>query len=98
MQVVSQEAVHHGVADSSFKSSLLNWALPFAQRYLNSLHPDKYSEVNYDRLNRLRVVVVEELFYRKVIKRCGSKSNKRTECSCLLQVNLISASYQIHAY
>ena len=89
MQVVSREAIYYGVADSSFKASLVNWALPYAQRYLCNTHPDKYSQLKqsgFDTLNSLRVVVVEKLFYRNVIKGCGMSSEKRVESTCLLQV------------
>lgn len=89
MQVVSREAIYYGVADSSFKASLVNWALPYAQRYLSAVHPDKYSQLKqsgFTILNRLQVVVVEQLFYRNVIRGCGSTSEKRIESTCLLQV------------
>ena len=89
MQVVSREALYYGVSDSSFKASLVNWALPYAQRYLHALHPDKYSQLKqsgFDSLKCLQVVVVEQLFYRNVIKSCGSKSEKRVECTCVLEV------------
>lgn len=89
MQVVSREAVYYGVVDSRFKASLVNWVLPYAQRYLHNAHPDKYSQLKqsgFDILDCLQVVVVEKLFYKNVIKGCGSTSEKRLECSCLLQV------------
>lgn len=72
----------------------MDWALPYAQRYLYSMHPDKYSELKqsgFDFLSLLRVVVVEKLFYINVIKSCGSASEKRVECSCLLHVCLLSS-------
>lgn len=89
MQVVSREAIYYGVADCSFKASLLNWALPYAQRYLSAVHPDKYSQLKqsgFNIVNCLQVVVVEQLFYRNVIKSCGSTSEKRVKSTCLLEV------------
>lgn len=90
MQVVSREAIYYGLADSNFKASFVNWALPYAQRYLYSVHPDKYSQLKqsgFNVLNLLKVVVVEKLFYKDVIKSCGSASDKRVESTCLLQVS-----------
>ncbi|KAM5569559.1 protein NO VEIN-like [Rosa sericea] len=87
-EVVTREAMFNGPTDSSFKAALLDWALPYAQRYLHSLHPDKYSQLKqsgFDILNRLRVVEVQKLSYRNVIKIAGSESKKQIECSCVLQ-------------
>ncbi|KAM5562292.1 protein NO VEIN-like [Rosa sericea] len=87
-QVVTREAIYYGLQDSSNEAALVNSALPYAQRYLHSLHPDKYSQLKqsgFDILNCLQVVVVEELYYRNVIKIAGSESKKRVACSCLLK-------------
>jgi hypothetical protein len=89
MQVVTREAMFNGLTDSSFKAALLDWALPYAQRYLHGLHPEKYSQLKqsgFDILDRLRVVEVQKLSYRNVIKIAGCESMKQVECSCLLQV------------
>ena len=89
LQVITQEVIYYGPTDSSFKASLVNWALPYAQRYIYKRHPKKYRQFKqsgFGTLNRLRVVVVEKLFYRNIIKRCESASKKRFEASCLLQV------------
>lgn len=89
MQVVTREAMFNGLTDCSIKAALLDWALPYAQRYLHSTHPDKYSQLKqsgFDILNHLRVVEVQQLSYHNVIKIAGSESKKRIECSCLLQV------------
>ncbi|KAJ0093254.1 hypothetical protein Patl1_26032 [Pistacia atlantica] len=91
-EVVTREAIYPGLADCSFKASLVNWALPYAQRYIFSLHPDKYLKLKqsgFDTLNHLKVVVVDKLFYRNVIKSNGGASKKRFECSCLLQGNIL---------
>lgn len=90
MQVVSREAIYYGTADSNSKASFVNWALPYAQRYLYSIHPDKYSQIKqsgFNSLNTLQVVGVEELFCRDVIKSCGGASDKRIKSVCLLQVS-----------
>ncbi|XP_040366419.1 protein NO VEIN-like [Rosa chinensis] len=87
-KVVTREAMFNGPTESSFKAALLDWALPYAQRFLHSLHPDKYSQLKqsgFDILNRLRVVEVKKLSYRNVIKIAGSESKKQIECSCVLQ-------------
>lgn len=89
LQVVTREAIYYGLADCSLKESLLNWTLPYAQRYIHKHHCDKYvqlKESGFDILNHLKVIVVEKLFYRNVIKDSGSVSKKRVECSCLLEV------------
>lgn len=67
----------------------MNWALPFAQRYLYSVHPDKYIQLKqsgFSNISDLQIVVVDELYYRNVIKSCGIVSKKKFQCSCLLQV------------
>ncbi|CAL8082349.1 unnamed protein product [Prunus armeniaca] len=87
-EAVTREAIFYGLADCSTKAALMDWTLPYAQRYLQSVHPDKYTQLKqsgFDILNRLQVVVVEKLFYQNVIKSSGRKSNKRLRCSCLLQ-------------
>ncbi|CAN6722643.1 unnamed protein product [Malus baccata var. baccata] len=91
-EVVTREAIYSGVEDSSFKAALLDWALPYAQRYLHYVHPDKYSQLKqseFEMLNGLQVVVVEKLFYRNVIKSIGSESKKQVECSCLLTGSIL---------
>ncbi|KAJ9555637.1 hypothetical protein OSB04_010251 [Centaurea solstitialis] len=89
-EVVTREAIYYGPTDGSFKTSLVSWALPYAQRYIYNIHPNEYSE--FKNQNRLRIVVVEKLFYKNVIKRFGIESNKRCECSCLLQDNILYAT------
>ncbi|KAM1036680.1 hypothetical protein ACFX2C_031574 [Malus domestica] len=87
-EAVTRQAIFSGLGDCSFKAALLDWALPYAQRYLQSVHPDKYTQLKhfgFDIVNRLQVVVVEKLFYQNVIKGFGIKSKKRLRCSCLLQ-------------
>ncbi|CAK9136536.1 unnamed protein product [Ilex paraguariensis] len=91
-EVVTREAIYYGPADSDFKASLVNWALPYAQRYIYNVHPDKYLQCKQsavENLSRLRIVVVEKLFYRNVIKSSDIASKKRFECSCLLQDNIL---------
>nr|DAD23986.1 TPA_asm: hypothetical protein HUJ06_025449 [Nelumbo nucifera] len=91
-EVINREAIFYGMEDCTSKASLVNWVLPYAQRYIYKLHPDKYFEFkhsNFEILSNLRVVVVEKLFYRNTIKGCDSVSKKRFECSCLLQGNIL---------
>ncbi|KAK3187916.1 hypothetical protein Dsin_027477 [Dipteronia sinensis] len=37
-EVVTCEAIYYGLVDGSFKYSSVNWALPYAQRYVFSIH------------------------------------------------------------
>lgn len=89
LQIVTREAIYYGPADCSFIFSLVNWALPYAQRYILNAHPDKFFQLkqsNFEDLRRLQIVAVEKLFCRNVMK-CEITSKKRYECSCLLQVH-----------
>lgn len=91
MQIVTREAKYYGLRDSSFKTSLMNWALPFAQRYMYSVHPNRYAELKlseFDIVSCLQVIVVEKLFFRNVIKNFGYASDEQVPCSCLLQVHV----------
>ncbi|KAF5736629.1 hypothetical protein HS088_TW14G00776 [Tripterygium wilfordii] len=96
-EVVTREAIYYGLADSSFKVLLVRWALPFAQRYIYGVHPDKYLKLKqsgFSNLSQLQIIVVEKLFYRYVIKACGGASKKRCKCSCLLQGNVLYATQE----
>ncbi|MED6180871.1 hypothetical protein PIB30_014207 [Stylosanthes scabra] len=91
-EIVTREAIYYGLADCSLKESLVNWILPYAQRYIHKLHSARYAQLklsNFDIVMRLKIIVVEKLFYRNVIKSCGSASRNRVECSCLLQDNVL---------
>ncbi|KAK7318951.1 hypothetical protein RJT34_03660 [Clitoria ternatea] len=91
-EVVTREPIYYGLADCSLKESLINWTLPYAQRYIHKLHSDKYVQLKlsgFDIFNHLKVIVVQKLFYRNIIKTSGSASKKRVECSCLLQGNIL---------
>ncbi|KAG8375990.1 hypothetical protein BUALT_Bualt09G0016500 [Buddleja alternifolia] len=94
-KIVTREAIYYGPADSSFIFSLVNWVLPYAQRYLYTSHPDEYfqlKESGFENLRQLKIIVVEKLFYRNVIKRCEITSKKRHDCNCLLQDNILYCS------
>uniref|UniRef100_A0A2P2K4J6 Uncharacterized protein MANES_03G146000 n=1 Tax=Rhizophora mucronata TaxID=61149 RepID=A0A2P2K4J6_RHIMU len=100
-EVVTREAIHSGLVDSSFKSSLINWCLPYAQRYICSLHPDRYFELKqcgFGVIKQLRVVVVEKLFYRNVIKSCAVASNKQFDINCLLEGNTLYATSETDSH
>lgn len=89
LQVVFREAIFYGTRDNNEKMSLINWVLPYAQRYIYKLYPDKYSNLKQfglEKLIQLQVVVVEKLFYKHSLRGCGNTSKKRFECCCLLQV------------
>ncbi|KAI3459682.1 hypothetical protein Pfo_016345 [Paulownia fortunei] len=94
-EIVTREAIYYGPADCSFIFSLVNWVLPYAQRYIYSAHPDKYFQLKqsgFENLRHLKIVVVEKLFYRNVIKKCEITSKKRHHCNCLLQGNILYCS------
>ncbi|KAF3648721.1 putative 50S ribosomal protein L13, chloroplastic-like isoform X1 [Capsicum annuum] len=40
--IVTREVIYYGPTDSSFVVSVVNWILPYAQRYIYKSHPDKY--------------------------------------------------------
>ncbi|XP_059632151.1 protein NO VEIN isoform X2 [Cornus florida] len=87
-ELTTREPIYYGPADCSFTASLVNWALPYAQRYIYNVHPNKYFQLKqsgFEKLSHVRVVAVGKLFYRNVIKKSGIASKKRFECSCLLQ-------------
>ncbi|KAK8480690.1 hypothetical protein V6N11_070955 [Hibiscus sabdariffa] len=94
-EVVTREAIFDGKADGRFRASLVNWALPFAQRYIYSVHPDKYIQLKqsgFGNINNLQIVVVDKLYYRNVIRSCGIVSKKEFHCTCLLQENILYAT------
>ncbi|MCD7453280.1 hypothetical protein HAX54_020359 [Datura stramonium] len=96
-QVVTREAIYDGPTDSSLVASMINWVLPYAQRYIYSIHPDKYlqlSQSGFQNLRCLQIVVVEKLFYRNVIRSAHIASKKRFECSCLLEGNILYATQE----
>lgn len=77
--------------DNRDKASLINWILPYAQRFIYKLYPDVYLKlkgVGFEKLSQLQVIVVGKLFYKNYLKGQGSASRRRLECSCLLQVGI----------
>ncbi|XP_057847024.2 protein NO VEIN isoform X2 [Cryptomeria japonica] len=95
-EVVVREAIYYGHQDSKQIISLINWILPYAQRYLHRMHPEVYWAVKDNifssESNRLLLLLVEKLFYRHTLHGCDSVSNKRYECSCLLEGNTLYVS------
>jgi len=89
MQVVTREAIYYGLMDSSSKASFVNWVLPYAQRYIYYEHPDTYAKLKqsgFYNLSHLRVVVVERLYYKNIIRDLSVASEKRLETTTFLQV------------
>ncbi|CAI0437020.1 unnamed protein product [Linum tenue] len=87
-EVITRQAIYYGPSDSSFKSSMVDWALPYAQRYMHGIHATKYNQLKqngFETVKKLEIIVVEKLFYKNVIRSCGKSSRSRYECSCLLQ-------------
>ncbi|GJS11643.1 histidine kinase-like ATPase, C-terminal domain-containing protein [Tanacetum coccineum] len=94
-EVVTREAIYYGPVDNSYETSLLSWALPYAQRYIYNRHHERYLQLRlsgFEKLNRLQIVVVEKLFYKNVIRRSNMASKKRHDCSCLLQDDIVYAT------
>ncbi|KAL2507860.1 Histidine kinase [Forsythia ovata] len=94
-EVITSEAIYYGPTDSSFIASLVEWVLPYAQRYIYNAHPDKYFQLKQSGFQNprcLRIIVVEKLFYRNVLKGSHVASKRRSECSCLLQGNILYAT------
>ncbi|XP_071713993.1 protein NO VEIN-like [Rutidosis leptorrhynchoides] len=92
---VNREVVHDGPTDSSYIISLVNWALPYAQRYIYNIHPNEYYQLKlsgFKTLHSLKITVVDKLFYTYVINKFGIKSNNLTECTCLLHDNVLYAA------
>ncbi|GFP80685.1 hypothetical protein PHJA_000211800 [Phtheirospermum japonicum] len=94
-EIVTREPIYYGPADCSFVFSLVNWVLPYAQRYIYNAHFDKYFQLkqsDFENIKHLKIVVVEKLFYRNVIKKREITSTKRHQCNCLLQDNILYCS------
>ncbi|KAL0904100.1 hypothetical protein M5K25_026173 [Dendrobium thyrsiflorum] len=90
-EVISREAISYGIADNNYEASLINWVLPYAQRYLYKMHPDLYlhlKELEFAKTINLQVFVVEKLYYKNSIKGRDSSNAKRFECNCLLEGNI----------
>ncbi|GKA47921.1 histidine kinase-, DNA gyrase B-, and HSP90-like ATPase family protein, partial [Tanacetum coccineum] len=93
-EVVTREVIHYGPTDSSYMISLVRWALPYAQRYIYRMHPNEYSQLKlsgFKNVNSLKIVVVEKLCQKYVIKSFGIESKER-ECCCLLRDNILYAT------
>ncbi|KAF3795130.1 hypothetical protein EJ110_NYTH06053 [Nymphaea thermarum] len=91
-EIVSREAVFYGLIEGEGKFPLISWLLPYAQRYLYRFHRETYSSLKKSEFHspsHLRVITVESLFYRRVLKGCENTSKERFECSCLLQGNIL---------
>ncbi|KAL1208319.1 Protein NO VEIN [Cardamine amara subsp. amara] len=87
-EVVKREARYEGLQDNSVTVALVNWALPYAQRYIFTLHHEKYTQTRktvHSQVKRLQVFVVQKLCYRNVIPQYGISSKKEFKCSSLLQ-------------
>ncbi|KAL8491297.1 hypothetical protein ACS0TY_023070 [Phlomoides rotata] len=96
-EIVTREAIPFGPADSNFFFSLVNWVLPFAQRYIYNGHSEIYFQLKqsgFESLRHLKMVVVTKLFYRNKMKMCNLTSKKRHQCNCLLQENTLYCSLE----
>ncbi|XP_076889132.1 protein NO VEIN-like [Bidens hawaiensis] len=94
-EVVTRKAIYYGTIDNDFETSLVNWALPYAQRYISNTYPEIYHQLKlagFEKINKLQIVVVEMLYYQNVIKASNLVSNKRHESICLLQDEILYAT------
>ncbi|KAL6008259.1 hypothetical protein ACLOJK_033765 [Asimina triloba] len=69
-EVVSREAIFYGTEDCRATASLVNWVLPYAQRYLYKQNSDIYfslKQLGFANLIQLQVVVVAVLPPRSVM-------------------------------
>ena len=83
--------MHSGTGNNRGKASLLNWLLPYMQRYIYKMHGDTYNKFQQNeatKLSSLEVIVVEKLSYKYMLKGRDSSCEGRFECSCLLQVSI----------
>ncbi|XP_010496962.1 PREDICTED: uncharacterized protein LOC104773988 [Camelina sativa] len=86
-EVVKREAKYEGSQDNTVTVSLVNWALPYAQRYIYTVHHVKYTQTKktvHSQLKRLQIFVADKLCYRNVIPQYGISSKKEFKCSSLL--------------
>ncbi|GJR31104.1 histidine kinase-, DNA gyrase B-, and HSP90-like ATPase family protein [Tanacetum coccineum] len=92
-EVVTRDVICDGLMDSNSKASLINSLLPYAQRYIYSVHPNVYAVLKdlwgFKHPSCLRVVEVKKLVYKNVIKKYGIESNKWIKCGCLLQDSVL---------
>ncbi|KAI7727548.1 hypothetical protein M8C21_003852, partial [Ambrosia artemisiifolia] len=94
--VVTREAIYYGPVDNSYETLLVNWVLPYAQRYISNTYRERYLQLKlagFEKINRLQIVVVELLYYKNVIKRSNMVSKKRHDSICVLQDDVL---YAIH--
>lgn len=84
-----REAVSYGTGDNHENVLLINWVLPYAQRYMYNLSMEEYvlqKEVTLEKLRQLHVCVVEKLYYKHCLKGQSIDLKKKFKCHSLLQV------------
>ncbi|KAL8227348.1 hypothetical protein R6Q57_017180 [Mikania cordata] len=94
--VVTREAIYYGLVDNNYETSLVSWVLPYAQRYISNMYPERYRQLKlsgFEKMNRLQIIVVEILYYQNVIKRSKLVSKKRHDSICLLQDDILYATH-----
>jgi hypothetical protein len=97
-QAVSREVVHHVLVNDVQKVHLVNWALPYVQRYMYKMHPLKYvsfKELEKDKLSQLKVVMTEMLHYKYCLNGLNITSQDLFEASAILKVFLLTCSFFI---
>ncbi|KAD5508905.1 hypothetical protein E3N88_16608 [Mikania micrantha] len=94
--VVTREAIYYGLVDNNYETSLVSWVLPYAQRYISNMYPERYRQLKlsgFEKMNRLQIIVVEILYYQNVIKRSKLVSKKRHDSISLLQDDILYATH-----
>lgn len=95
-KVVEREPIVYGAQSSKQLLDLLNWTLPYVQRYLQKRHPNIYENLQQSRfdsrLNKLRCVVSEQLFFRYKLPGEFGTGTERVECSSLLEGDIFYAT------
>ncbi|KAI0489261.1 hypothetical protein KFK09_029103 [Dendrobium nobile] len=100
-EIVSREAIFYGAEDNRDKVSLVNWVIPYGQRYIHKLHLDTYlklKQLGFDKLSQLQIVVVNKLFYKHTLQGRDCASKRQFECNCLLQGNILYACQTTDAH
>ncbi|KAJ4778054.1 hypothetical protein LUZ62_062311 [Rhynchospora pubera] len=91
-KVVSREVVHYDLVNDVQKVCLVNWALPYVQRYMYKTHLLKYvsfKELERDKLSQLKVIVASKLYYKYSINQLKSTSQDLFEASAILKDNIL---------
>lgn len=89
-EIVERGVVTHGLRDGGKVKALVDWILPYAQRYVKHHHVDQYRQLEglgiTEGLRRLRFVAVDQLYFQYSLQNSVILSRKLTPCTCILEV------------